>query len=123
MPATFTKKETDYIKSQHLARIGTASKKGDPDVATVSFDFDGENFFVSGRDLTNTRKYRNVMENPKASFVIDDLASLNPWHPRNLKVRGTADLVDHNGYMGPGKYIRIKPDHKMSFGLEGPRSR
>lgn len=36
LPVTFTKKETDYIRSQHLARIGTASKRGDPDVAAVS---------------------------------------------------------------------------------------
>lgn len=30
---TFTEKEIEYIKSQRLARIATASKKGDPDVA------------------------------------------------------------------------------------------
>ncbi len=118
MPVAFTKKEIDYLRSQRLARIGTANKKGDPDVAAVGFDFDGEYFYVSGHMLTRTRKYRNILENPKASLVIDDLLSVKPWRPRMLKVRGTADLVDHDGYLGPGKYIRIKPTHKTSFGLE-----
>ena len=117
MKIVFSNQEVEFIKSQQLARIGTASRTGDPDVAAVGFDFDGECFYVSGGRLTKTNKYHNIMANPKASLVIDDLVSVGPWHPRMLKVRGTADLVDHNGYMGPGKYIRIKPLHKMSFGI------
>jgi pyridoxamine 5'-phosphate oxidase family protein len=114
----FTKKEIDYIKSQHLGRIGTSSRKGEPDVAPVGFDFDGEYFYVGGYDVTRTLKYKNVQENPRASFVVDDLVSVSPWKPRMLKVRGPADIVDHKGYVGPGKYIRIKPDHKRSFVID-----
>ncbi len=118
MPVKFTQKETAYVKSQPLARIGTANKKGDPDVAAVAFDFDGQYFYVSGYILERTHKYRNVLENPKVSFVIDDLETVNPRRPRGIKVRGTADLVDHKGYLGPRKYIRIKPTHKHSWGIE-----
>ncbi len=118
MTVKFTEGEVDYIRSQPLARIGTASKKGNPDVAAVGFDFDGEYFYISGRILEMTRKYRNILENPKVSFVIDDLATVRPWRPRGIKVRGVADIVDHNGYMGPGKYIRIKPTFKKGWGIE-----
>jgi pyridoxamine 5'-phosphate oxidase family protein len=114
----FSKKEIDYIRSQHLARIGTASRKGDPDVAAVGFDFDGVYFYIGGLDVTRTLKYKNVLENPKASFVVDDLISVEPFRPRMLKVRGPAEIVDHKGYAGPGKYIRIKPTHKSSFGID-----
>ncbi len=118
MSVSFTKEEIEYIKSQRLARIATASKKGHPDVAPVGFDFDGEYFYVGGHILPRTLKYRNILENPKVSFVIDDLLTVKPWHPRSLKIRGTADLVDHNGYLGPGKYIRIKTRFKKTIGIE-----
>lgn len=120
MAVPFTRKEVDYIKSQHLARIATSSKKGDPDVAPVGFSFDGEYFYVGGHVLERTNKYRNILENPKVSFVIDDLASLKPWTPRSLKIRGTPDLVDHNGYLGPGRYIRIKPTLKRTININKP---
>ena len=118
MQKSFTKKEVDYIKSQRLARIGTSSRNGEPDVAPVGFDFDGEYFYVGGYDVTKTLKFKNVKENPKASLVVDDLISVNPWKPRMLKVRGPADIVDRKGYVGQGKYIRVKPEHKRSFGID-----
>lgn len=77
----FSEKEVDYVKSQRLARIVTANRTGDPDVAPVGFDFEGEYFYVSGHILTRTHKFRNIFENPKVSFVIDDLRSLKPWAP------------------------------------------
>ena len=113
----FTKEELAYLKSQPLGRIGTSSKTGRPDVAPVSFDTDGEYIYVSGRDVTNTMKYKNVLENPRASFVVDDLKSMRPWAPRQIKIQGKADIVKHTGYMGPGIYIRIKPVLKRSWGL------
>lgn len=118
---TFTSKEVDYIKSQHLARIATASKTGDPDVAPVGFDFDGTYFYVGGHVLTRTIKYKSVLANPKVSLVIDDLASVRPWTPRSLKIRGTADLVDRDhGYLGAAKYIRIRPIHKATININEP---
>ncbi len=113
----FTKDEIAYLKSQRLGRIGTASRSGRPDVAAVSYDTDGEYIYVSGRDLVNTLKYKNVVENPRASFVVDDLKSVDPWSPRQIKIQGKADIVKHTGYMGPGTYIRIKPILKRSWNL------
>jgi hypothetical protein len=31
-----------------------------------------------------------------------------------------ASLTDRGGYLGPGRYIRIKPEVKWSWGLEAP---
>lgn len=112
----FTEKEVAYLKSQPLGRIGTASKAGRSDVAVVSFDTDGEYIYVGGRDLPNTMKYKNVVENPRASFVVDDLKTTRPWAPRQIKIQGKVDIVEHTGYMGPGTYIRIKPVLKNSWG-------
>ena len=83
----FSEKELAYLKSQPLARIGTSSKSGRPDVAAVSFDTDGEHIYVSGRDVTNTIKYKNVLENPRASFVVDDLKTIKPWARAGLRYK------------------------------------
>jgi pyridoxamine 5'-phosphate oxidase family protein len=113
----FTEKEIAYLRSQQLARIGTSSKSGRPDVAAVSFDTDDEYVYVSGRDITNTMKYKNVLENPRASFVVDDLKTMKPWAPRGIKMQGKADIVKRTGCMGPGTYIRIKPINKRSWNI------
>ena len=118
MSDLFSDKEVEYLKSQHLARIGTASKDGVPDVAPVGFDFDGNYFYVGGMHLTKTYKYKNVIKNPQVSLVIDDLKSVEPWQPRFVKIFGTADLVTRNGYVGQATYIRITPQRKTSWGLD-----
>jgi len=114
----FTHAELQYIRSQRLARIGTASAKGKPDVAAVAFDFDGQYFYVSGIRNQATRKYHNAKANPRASFVIDDLASTAPWRPRGLKIDGDVDFVHRQGYAGEKEYLRITPTEKRSWGLE-----
>lgn len=114
----FTQAELDYIRSQPLARIGTASLSGKPDVAAVGFDFDGDYFYVSGLRNQRTRKYLNAKKNPRASLVIDDLASTRPWRPRGIKIDGDVDFVVRKGYAGEKEYLRIKPVRKHSWGME-----
>ena len=116
--------ETKYLKSQHLARVATASpKSGQPDVVPVGFEYDGEYFWVGSHSqdiFLRTHKYKNVKNgNNKVSLVVDDLVSVDPWHPRCIKVYGTAEVMDHNGMFGPGKYLRIKPSVTWSMGIEG----
>jgi pyridoxamine 5'-phosphate oxidase family protein len=118
---TFSEKEVAYIKSQRLARIATVSKKEQPDVAPVSFEFDGEAFYVGGRNNLATMKYRNVKNgNTKVALVFDDWESLEPWKPRSLKIHGTADIVPRKGQLGEGQYLRIVPQVKWSMGIDEP---
>ena len=137
----FSEKEIEYIKSQRLARIATASvfseeKEEDkqrsvqPDVVPVGFDFDGKYFYVSGINILKSTKYKNVLKNNKVALVIDDLKSVDPWNPRGIRIYGTADIVSRqDGYMergtdhpnnNPHQYIRIRPEKKWSWGIEEP---
>jgi pyridoxamine 5'-phosphate oxidase family protein len=125
----FSKKEIEYLKSQHLARISTVSPKDlQPDVSPVGFDFDGEYFYVSGINLSKTRKYKNVLKNNKVALVIDDLETIDPWAPRGIRIYGTADIVARQGgymdgghsFSSPLSYIRIRPLQKWSWGVDGP---
>jgi len=114
----FTEKEKAYINSQHLARLATVSKSNQPDVAPVGFRFDGEKFFITGFDITKTFKYKNVKAgNELVSLVIDDLASVQPWVARGIKIHGTAEIVEGGG--GGRASLVIHPKRLWSWGVDG----
>jgi pyridoxamine 5'-phosphate oxidase family protein len=114
--------EVGYLKTQRLARIASASAKGVPEVSPVGFEFDGKYFWVGSHSqeiFLGTRRYKNITGgNNKVSLVVDDLASVDPWRPRAIKVSGSAEVVDHDGMFGSGKYIRITPHVTASWGIE-----
>jgi pyridoxamine 5'-phosphate oxidase family protein len=117
----FTDNEIAYLKTQLLARLATVAPDGQPDVAPVGFEMDGEHIFIGGRNPTNTRKFRNVQAgNHKVSLVVDDLESIKPWKPRGIRIYGTAELVEREGRFGPGVYMRITPRLSWSWGIEAP---
>ena len=118
-----SKPEVDYLKTQRLARIATVSQDGQPDLVPVGFEYDGRYFWVGSHHqdiFFRTRKYKNVKKgNVKVALVVDDLLTVDPWHPRCVRVYGTAEVTDHNGIFGPGKYLRITPSISWSMGIEG----
>jgi pyridoxamine 5'-phosphate oxidase family protein len=118
---SFTDEEVAYLRSQPLGRLATVSEDGQPDVVPVGFDFDGTYLYVSGHGETlKTRKFRNVLAgNGKIALVVDDLASTRPWAPRFLRIYGTAEVVERDGYVGRGTYLRITPTISWSWNLVG----
>jgi hypothetical protein len=53
----------------------------------------------------------------RAAIVVDDLESIDPWHPRAVEVRGRAEAIAE-----PQPVIRIYPERIVSWGLEPRRS-
>lgn len=112
MPA-FTDAEVAYLRSQPLMRFASASLTGRPDVAPVVFELDGDDILTSGFDIASTVRYRNINENPRVTVVIDDLASMNPWSPRGVKIIGTCVIEGS----GSGERFRISPDVIISWAI------
>jgi pyridoxamine 5'-phosphate oxidase family protein len=114
----FDQTELAYLKRQQLVRIATVDAAGQPDVSPVGFSFDGQHFWVSGRNLASTRKYKDIVAGfTKVALVIDDLESVNPWRPRGVRVYGEAEIAQHDGHLGPGEYIKVTPMTTWSWGL------
>lgn len=111
--SAFTDAEIAYLASQPLMRFATASPDGRPDVAPVIFQLDGDDIVTAGFDIARTVRYRNVRANPRATVVIDDLASTDPWSPRGIKVIGTCTIEPHDG----GERFRIRPDVVISWAI------
>jgi pyridoxamine 5'-phosphate oxidase family protein len=122
MDRVFTEEELDYLRADRkLGRIATVGADGTPHVVPSGWLYNEqlETIDVTGRDVANTKKFRDVRRSGRAAIVIDDLASTNPWHPRAIEVRGRAEAVD-----GPNALIRIHPERIVSWGLgEGPSAR
>jgi pyridoxamine 5'-phosphate oxidase family protein len=68
---------------------------------------------VTGRHFERTKKFRDVARSGRAAIVIDDLASVDPWYPRMVEVRGRAEALTE-----PRPMIRIHPDRVVSLGLD-----
>lgn len=111
--AVFTDPEVEYLRSQRLARLSTASADGQPDVSAVGFRLEGDDIVSGGIDLTKTVRFRHLADNPQACIVIDDLASLDPWRPRGVKARGQALVEEDDDAL----HIRIRPEVVWSWGL------
>jgi pyridoxamine 5'-phosphate oxidase family protein len=115
--SAFTDLELAYLTGERrLPRIATVGIDGTPHVVPVGFSYNREHdtIDVGGRQLEQTKKFRDVARNGRAAVVIDDLASTNPWHPRAVEVRGRAEAI-----RGPEAIIRIQAERVISWGLEG----
>lgn len=125
--AAFSDKEIEYLTGQRLGRLATVDTRSAPHVVPVGFRVseDGQAIEVGGHGLGASKKYRDLKANPKVAIVIDDLASVNPWTPRGIEVRGTAELRDAGGAEKFGRgwdeaWIRIVPQRVVSWGIEAP---
>jgi pyridoxamine 5'-phosphate oxidase family protein len=121
--AELTAVQREYLASQRLGRLATAGKDHKPHVVPTSFRYNPEagTIDVGGHHVATTKKYRDVQANGWAAIVVDDLASVDPWRPRMVEIRGRAEAIPHGGAdLGPGfgaAFIRIYPDKVNSFGL------
>ncbi len=113
----FTPAERAYLKSQPLMRFATASATGKPDVAPVTYEVVDDEILTAGFDITHTVRYKNIEKNPRATVVIDDLASLSPWTPRGIKVIGAAVIETVKG----APRFRITPQRVISWGINDPK--
>jgi len=111
-----------YLQSQPLGRLATVDSAGAPQNNPVGFRYNAElgTIDVGGRSMGASRKFRNVEANPRVAFVVDDIASAQPWRPRFVEIRGHAEaLRDQAPYMQgmSPEIIRIYPDRVISYGL------
>jgi pyridoxamine 5'-phosphate oxidase family protein len=114
--SVFCDEELKYLMGEsRLARIATVGKDGTPHVVPVgwSFNSDDETIDIGGTELEQTKKYRDVQRSGRAAVVIDDVASVDPWRPRGVEIRGRAEALSQ-----PRSLIRIHPERVVAWGIE-----
>lgn len=120
----FTDDELDYLDSQRLGRLATSRPDGTLQNNPVGFGVNRElgTIDIGGYNMSRSRKFRNVAENGRAAFVVDDVYSVDPWRVRFLEIRGHAEAIsqpaDASDQMGSSPIIRLHPTRILSLGLE-----
>jgi pyridoxamine 5'-phosphate oxidase family protein len=65
-----------------------------------------------------------VAANGRVAFVVDDIASFDPWRVRCLEIRGTAEQAEIGPSLGAAgdnldpAIIRVTPKRVISFGID-----
>ncbi len=113
VPLRFTEEELRFLMENRIARLATASRRGDPHVVPIAFEFDGHYIYFSGLDLARSLKFRQIQENSHVALVVDMETSLALWDSRGIEIRGIADIHQCEGR----PYVRITPVKSVSWGL------
>jgi pyridoxamine 5'-phosphate oxidase family protein len=125
--SVFTPAEIEYFGSQRLGRIATVGPSGQPHAVPVGFRYnpDEDTIDIGGHNFAKSKKFRDAQANPRVAFIVDDLASVSPWRPRGIEVRGVADVLASGGEAFGRGYdaaiFRVRPRRIVSWGLEGKR--
>jgi pyridoxamine 5'-phosphate oxidase family protein len=121
--SAFSAAEIAYLEggARRLGRLATIGADGTPHVVPVGFSYNHAEatIDVGGSRLAETKKFRDAARSGRAAIVVDDLASIDPWRPRGIEVRGRAEAIE-----APTPLIRIHPERIVPWGLEqGGRAR
>ena len=123
----FTQAELDYLSTQRIGRLATVSPDGQVQNNPTNFfpDAGTGTVVIGGGALGRSKKFRNVRQGSTVAFVVDDLATVDPWAPRGIEIRGKAAALTDQEPPLPGlsrEIIRITPTKIVSWGLDGPRA-
>jgi pyridoxamine 5'-phosphate oxidase family protein len=123
MTTTFTAADLAYLRGQRLGRLATVRRDGTVQNNPVGFGYNEKlgTIDIGGWNMADSRKFRNIAEGSKVAFVVDDVASVDPWRVRCLEIRGDAEALtepeDSTAQIG-GPIIRIHPRRVISYGIE-----
>lgn len=119
----FTAIEQQFLTRQRLGRLTTIGPDGFPQVKPLGFIYNAElgTIDVTGFNMVQSAKYRNVQTNPHVALVADEMTEPSMSGVSFLEVRGLAentvgshDLQDHLDR----EIIRIHPRRIVSFNID-----
>jgi pyridoxamine 5'-phosphate oxidase family protein len=124
--SVFTDEEIKYLQESRLGRLATADANRQPHVIPVTYFFneDEDTIDIGGLDFGAGKKWRDLEENPKVAFLIDDVIG-PPRQARAVEIRGEAELHETGGEaINPrfpnfaSQFVRIRPSRVVSWGIE-----
>lgn len=85
----FTSSEIKFLEENELCRLATSDSRNNPHVVPVNYIFKNGSFYIFAD--YETKKIKNIKENPKVALVVDVYKS-----PRNkaVLVLGKAEIIE-----------------------------
>lgn len=123
---TFKPHEIKYLRQADLGRLATIQRNGTPQNSPVGFTYNEQlgTIDIAGYQMSKSQKYQNISHNDRVAFVVDDIASRDPWRVRCLEIRGTAEQAEIAPSQGAADdhldtaIIRVTPTRIISFGID-----
>jgi pyridoxamine 5'-phosphate oxidase family protein len=123
---TFKPHEIEYLSKADLGRLATIQKSGAPQNSPVGFTYNEQlgTIDIAGYQMSKSQKFRNIAHDDRVAFVVDDIASRDPWRVRCLEIRGTAEQAEIPPSQGAAgdhldtAIIRVTPRRIISFGID-----
>ena len=79
-------------------------------------------------NMAGSKKFRDARRSPDVAVVVDDLASVDPWRPRAIEIRGRAEThTERDAEEGERlnasfpfqpAWIRIAPRRILAWGID-----
>jgi general stress protein 26 len=106
----------EMLSKPLIARLATADQNNQPHVVPVWFGWDGEYLWISS--FSNTRKVKDLLQNPKISVAID--ASGEDGKTKAVILEGQAELVTE-----PRDFLRKQFQwiYTLYLGAEGVKAK
>lgn len=131
--STFTHAETEYLTMGLLGRLATVGPDGRPHVTPLAVFFDPQDQTLvigghAGSNMAASKKFRDAQRHPDVAVVVDDIASVDPWTPRYIEIRGHAETHLEGGeevgkrlsapFPFDPAWIRVRPRRVLAYGIE-----
>lgn len=121
----FTDAELEYLSAHPLGRLATIGPDGAPQAHPVAFWVEPESgvIQIGGPELPGSQKFRNVLADPRVSFVVDDQAATpNPIGQtgRGIEIRGRIEVVTKDPPLLPGfspETLRLHPGRIIRWNI------
>lgn len=121
--SNFTDAELDYLQSNTMGRLATVGPDGQPHVVPLTYhvNVEEDSIDLGGIDFANSKKWRDVQQNIRVTFLVDDFA---PREAHAVEIRGDAEVNESGGEtINPRfpnfvpQFIRLRPRRIVSWGL------
>jgi pyridoxamine 5'-phosphate oxidase family protein len=112
---TFMDAELQFLTRLSRGHLSTIGPDGSPQIKPLGFAYNAElgTIDISGFNMRQSAKYRNVQANPQVAFVVDEVTEASAQGAHFLEVRGLAEAVTE-----PAEIIRIHPRRVLSFNVD-----
>jgi pyridoxamine 5'-phosphate oxidase family protein len=120
---TLNDAEQRFLVRQARGHLATIGLDGLPQVKPLGFTYNAAlgTIDISGFNMANSAKYRNVRANPDVAFVVDEVTAPTMEGAHFLEIRGEAETAagsrDPAGHLAP-EIIRIHPRRVISFNVD-----
>jgi pyridoxamine 5'-phosphate oxidase family protein len=120
---TLTDAEQRFLARQARGHLATISPDGLPQVKPLGFTYNANlgTIDISGFNMANSAKYRNVRSNPHVAFVVDEVTAPTMEGAHFLEIRGVAQTAvgahAPTGHLA-AEIIRIHPRRVISFNVD-----